>query len=120
LKLHGRRSGLLVKSTLVDLSQPTLHGQQRLNSQLTADLTAFTRSLETAGLTISVGGEIGEVGGVNSTEPELRAFMDAYNETLDELAPGAPGLSKISIQTGTTHGGVMQPDSRMADMNVDF
>ena len=30
-------------------------------------------------MTISIGGEIGEVGTTNSTEPELRAYTDAYN-----------------------------------------
>ena len=39
------------------------------------------RDLEPAGVTISVGGEIGEVGGKNSTVEELRAYMDGYRET---------------------------------------
>jgi fructose/tagatose bisphosphate aldolase len=69
---------------------------------------------------ISVGGEIGEVGGHNSTEPELRAFMDGYNQALKSLDPKSPGLSKISIQTGTSHGGVVLPDGTIAKVKVDF
>ena len=30
------------------------------------------------------------------------------------------GISKISIQTGTTHGGVVLPDGSVAQVNLDF
>lgn len=107
-------------STLVDLSKDTIREQQEVNTQLSAMLTAFIRGIEPPGVTISVGGEIGEVGGQNSTEPELRGYMDGYNQELEKLAPGTSGLSKISIQTGTSHGGVVLPDGSIADVNVDF
>ncbi len=107
-------------STLVDLSQPTVPEQQRVNYRRTAELTAYLRGEEPPGVTVSTGGEIGEVGGHNSTEEELRAFMDGYNATLREIAPEAPGLSKISIQTGTSHGGVVLPDGTLARVKVDF
>jgi fructose/tagatose bisphosphate aldolase len=107
-------------STLVDLSKATTPEQQALNSQLSAMYTAFIRELEPEGVTISVGGEIGEVGGQNSNEEELRAYMDGYNEELAKQAPGAIGLSKISIQTGTSHGGVVLPDGSIAQVSVDF
>ena len=107
-------------STLVDLKKPTIAEQQALNYTLCAELTAAIRKMEPKGVTISVGGEIGEVGGQNSTEPELRAFMQGYNEALRRAAPGAAGLSKISIQTGTSHGGVVLPDGSIAKVNVDF
>ena len=107
-------------STLVDLTQKTIPAQQRLNYTLCAEMTALIRRLEPKGVTVSVGGEIGEVGGHNSTEPELRAFMDGYNATLKKVARGAPGLSKISIQTGTSHGGVVLPDGSIARVKVDF
>jgi hypothetical protein len=76
--------------------------------------------LEPKGVTVSVGGEIGEVGGHNSTEAELRAFMDGYNAALAKLDAKAAGLSKISIQTGTSHGGVVLPDGTIAKVKVDF
>ncbi len=99
---------------------PSIPEQQRLNFTLCAELTADIRSMEPKGVTISVGGEIGEVGGRNSTEAELRAFMQGYLETLARVAPGATGLSKLSIQTGTTHGGVVLPDGSIAQVQVDF
>ena len=107
-------------STLVDLSKSTLPEQQALNTGLSAMFTAYIRQIEPAGLTISVGGEIGEVGGQNSTEAELRAYMDGYNAALAKAAPGKPGISKISIQTGTSHGGVVLPDGSIAKVSVDF
>ncbi len=104
-------------STLVDLSQPTITEQQRTNFELCARFTRVIRELEPVGITISVGGEIGEVGGKNSTPEELRAFMGGYN---DELPEGMVGLSKISIQTGTSHGGVVLPDGSLAQVSIDF
>ena len=107
-------------STLVDLDQPTVLEQQAVNSRLTASFTRYIRDLEPRGVTISIGGEIGEVGGKNSTEDELRAYMDGYISLLQEEAPGMTGLSKISIQTGTSHGGVVLPDGTIAEVSVDF
>ncbi|HEX6574209.1 MAG TPA: class II fructose-bisphosphate aldolase [Gemmatimonadaceae bacterium] len=107
-------------STLVDLSKPDLNEQQRTNYEQAADITTFVRSEEPEGITISLGGEIGEVGTENSTVEELRAFMDGYNRTLEKSAPGTEGLSKISVQSGTTHGGVVLPDGTIADVQIDF
>jgi fructose/tagatose bisphosphate aldolase len=107
-------------STLVDLSKETIPEQQELNYSHCAELAAGIRSLDPEGMTISLGGEIGEVGGVNSTEPELRAFMEGFNKELEARLPGAPGLSKISIQTGTSHGGVVLPDGSIAEVSLDF
>jgi fructose/tagatose bisphosphate aldolase len=107
-------------STLVDLSKVTVPEQQTLNTGLSAELTAYIRSIEPKGITISVGGEIGEVGGHNSNEEELRAYMDGYNADLAKLNKRAIGISKISIQTGTSHGGVVLPDGSIAKVSVDF
>lgn len=107
-------------STLVDLSKKTIPEQQELNTELSAMYTKYIRELEPDDVTISVGGEIGEVGGHNSTEEELRAYMDGYNEKLSKLDQAAEGLSKISIQTGTSHGGVVLPDGSIAQVSVDF
>jgi fructose/tagatose bisphosphate aldolase len=107
-------------STLVDLSKPDHEAQQHLNGTLCADITAFIRGHTPAGVTVSVGGEIGEVGGKNSTAEEMNAFMSVYGAALEKLAPGAAGLSKISIQTGTSHGGVPLPDGTIATVKLDF
>jgi fructose-bisphosphate aldolase, class II len=104
-------------STLVDLSKPDLDAQQRLNYEVGTDILATVRELEPDGVTISVGGEIGEVGTQNSTVEELRAYMDGFAR---QLPKGMPGLSKISVQSGTSHGGVVLPDGSIADVKLDL
>ena len=107
-------------STLVDLKHATLEEQQRLNYEVGVDITTHVRSLEPKDVTISLGGEIGEVGTSNSTVSELRAFMDGYNRTLRAQSPGAVGLSKISVQSGTSHGGVVLADGSIKDVQLDL
>ena len=107
-------------STLVDLDQKTIDGQQKLNIEVSALLSAFIRSVEPKGVTISIGGEIGEVGGHNSTAEELHSYLDGFKKEFIKVAKSATGLSKISIQTGTSHGGVVLPDGSIAKVEVDF
>jgi fructose-bisphosphate aldolase, class II len=108
-------------STLVDLKRETLAEQQRLNYEVGADIMACVRGLGPAGVTVSLGGEIGEVGTQNSTVEELRAYMDGLSIALHERLPAdAPGLSKISVQSGTSHGGVVLPDGSIADVKLDL
>jgi hypothetical protein len=71
-------------------------------------------------MTISVGGEIGEVGGKNSTVEELQAFMSGYLKELEKGGEDIKGISKISVQSGTTHGGVPLPDGTIAKVKLDF
>lgn len=104
-------------STLVDISLPTLEKQQENNYRMTAEMTRFVRSLQPKGVTVSVGGEIGEVGKANSTVEDLAAFMDGYRKA---LGGSAKGITKISVQTGTKHGGVVMPDGAIAKVKVDF
>ena len=103
-------------STLVDLSKPTLEEQQQLNFELCADFTRFIREHEPKGIAVSIGGEIGEVGQKNSTPEDLEAFMRGYDDSKGSVA----GISKISIQTGTSHGGVVLPDGTLANVAIDF
>jgi len=116
----GYRNIDIDSSTLVDLSKPTVDEQQRENYVRAAELTALIRSLETDGVTISVGGEIGEVGHKNSTVGELRAYLDGFRRELADRAPGATGISKVSVQTGTSHGGVPLPGGGVAEVKLDF
>ncbi|HKN66989.1 MAG TPA: class II fructose-bisphosphate aldolase, partial [Gemmatimonadaceae bacterium] len=104
-------------STLVDLSKPNLDQQQKLNYEVGIDILETVRELEPEGVTISVGGEIGEVGSNNSTVEELRAYMDGFNRNLPR---GMAGLSKISVQSGTSHGGVVMADGSIADVKLDL
>ncbi len=116
----GYRNIDIDSSTLVDLSQPNVDLEQRENYHRAAELTALIRELEPSAITVSVGGEIGEVGKQNSTEPELRAYLDGYRRELEGRRPGAIGISKVSIQTGTSHGGVPLPDGSIAAVKLDF
>src|ERR1700694_586682 len=76
-------------STLVDLSKPTLKEQQRTNFEQGVELALTVRGLQPQGVTISIGGEIGEVGTQNSTVEELQTYMDGLNETLLKRSSGA-------------------------------
>jgi fructose/tagatose bisphosphate aldolase len=116
----GYRNIDIDSSTLVDLSKSTLDEQQRENYRRAAELTALIRSLERDGETTSVGGEIGEVGKKNSTVEELEAYLDGYRRELGEYGSDLVGLSKVSVQTGTSHGGVPLPGGGMAEVNLDF
>jgi fructose/tagatose bisphosphate aldolase len=104
-------------STLVDLSKPNLKKQQFNNYIACSKLAHFIRQIQPRGITVSVGGEIGEVGHQNSTPEDLRAFMEGFKESLRK---GLIGISKISVQTGTSHGGVVLPDGTIAQVKLDF
>ncbi len=104
-------------STLVDLSKESISEQQKVNAELSAIFTQYIRDVEPQGITTSVGGEIGEVGGRNSTAEELSAYVVGVQKL---LPPNMDELSKISVQTGTSHGGIVLPDGSVADVNVDF
>jgi fructose/tagatose bisphosphate aldolase len=106
-------------STLVDLGRPTLEQQQEANFMRAAEITQFIRQREPDDVTVSVGAEIGEVGHKNSTVEELNAFMQGYNAACQALGV-ADGISKISVQTGTSHGGVVLPDGSIAEVKLDL
>jgi len=106
-------------STLVDLSKESVYEQQRNNFTSAAELTEYIRAIEPEGISISLGGEIGEIGGKNSTEKELREYMRGYLEEIkkrDVLI----GISKMAVQTGTVHGGIPLPNGGVADVRLDF
>lgn len=107
-------------STLVDLRAPIIEAQQQTNVDRTFEMIRLIRSIEPEGISISIGGEIGEVGGKNSTVDELRAYLDGLISRLKAEAPGMEGVSKISVQSGTTHGGIPLPDGKIADVAIDF
>lgn len=104
-------------STIVDYELPDEVAQQEDNARRTADITKYIRQKQPNGIQVSVGGEIGEVGTQNSNVAELRAFMDHLNQFLGDRHAG---ISKISVQTGTSHGGVVLADGSIAEVSVDF
>ena len=103
-------------STLVDLDKEIIKEQQRPNFEKTAELAAAIREFQPDGVDISIGGEIGEIGGKNSTPEELKAYLNGVNDTFK----AHKGLSKLSGQTGTSHGGVVMPDGTLAKVKIDF
>ena len=109
-------------STLVDLDRSTLREQQNPNAFWTAHMLRLIRSIQPEGINISVGAEIGEVGGVNSTPADLAAFMAEFNYIMSTGNHQRPiaGPSHMSIQDGTTHGGVPLPDGTIAQVMLDL
>lgn len=104
-------------STLVRPSEADLDAQQRHNYVQTAEFTEFIRSIEPSGITISIGGEIGEIGGKNSTSEEFTAFIDGYKKSLPKEIKG---IIKVSVQTGASHGGVILNDGTRAETKIDL
>jgi len=103
-------------STLVDLEKSSLIDQQQENAKMTAVLLDYIREIEPKGITVSIGGEIGHIGGKNSTVEEYKAFM----ELVKSQQKSSVGLSKVSVQTGTSHGGIVLPDGTIKQAVVDF
>lgn len=113
-------------STLVNLEKPTLKQQQEKNYQLTAFFTKYIRKIEPKKIKITIGGEIGHIGGKNTTVKEFETFMKGYLSQIQNSKFNSQnekkieGISKISIQTGSTHGGIPLPDGKLAKVNIDF
>ena len=105
-------------STLVDYEKKNIDGQQKENYKQTAELTKYIRSIQPENIIISVGGEIGHIGGKNSTLEEFNAFIRGYNNEMNDQKNN--GISKISVQTGSSHGGTVGPDGKITDVNIDF
>lgn len=103
-------------STLVDYSKESLKDQQYHNYLNTAKMTDYIRQIQPEGINISIGAEIGHIGGKNSTVEEFEAFMEGYTESITK----GPGISKMSVQTGTEHGGIPLPDGTVAKVKLDF
>lgn len=85
---------------------------------MTAGLTRYIRELEPDGETISIGGEIGHIGGKNSTVADFEAFMNGYLKEIE--SSDLKGISKVSVQTGSSHGGTPNADGTVANVNIDF
>jgi len=105
-------------STLVDLEKKDLIKQQEENYKQTLELTEYIRKIQPKNINISIGGEIGHIGGKNSTVDDFNAFMKGYAQGLSNRK--IEGISKISIQTGSNHGGIIGPDGKILDVDIDF
>ena len=94
-----------------------LTGFHHPNAQITAQLIKSIRTQQPRDIHITLGGEVGEIGGRNTSVADLVAF---HNELEQQLTNDTPGLDKISAQTGTTHSGIVLPDGTTGRMSVDF
>ncbi|MEI6690302.1 MAG: class II fructose-bisphosphate aldolase [bacterium] len=104
-------------STLVDTTLPSIVAQQQANVDWTVRLARYVRDSQPVGLSISIGGEIGHIGDKNSTVEDFSTFITGVNEILGK---NMEGISKVSVQTGTSHGGVVNKDGTLAKMTIDF
>ncbi|MBI4063169.1 MAG: class II fructose-bisphosphate aldolase [Elusimicrobia bacterium] len=102
-------------STIVDLARTGVLDQQKDNASITAELAGYARRHPCGG-DVSLGGEIGEVGKTNSTPEELRAFMKLCLKNCGQKNE----LAKVSVNTGTSHGGVVLPDGGLAKVAISF
>ncbi len=103
-------------STLVDYSKNKIKDQQKPNYKISAEVANHIRKIEPNKITISLGGEIGHIGGKNSTIEELEIFIEGFNKSFQK----ENGLSKIAIQSGSYHGGIPLPKGGLIDVKIDF
>lgn len=104
-------------STLVDLSQSSVIEQQRDNIVVTDHFAQIIRSHEPAHISVSIGAEVGEIGKSNTTEEELKTFLHGFREIFPRRMRG---LSKVAIQTGSSHGGEVNSQGILETPDVDF
>ncbi len=102
-------------STLVDIRKPSIPEQQRDNSYVTASLTNFIQENQPQGISVSIGGEIGHIGDKNSTSSDFTTFMEEYLRQVQNR-----GINKVSVQTGSSHGGIPLPDGSLKEVTLDF
>ena len=65
-------------------------------------------------------GEIGEVGHEEQHRRGAARVHAGLQPRAGRLEGGLAGISKISVQTGTSHGGVVLPDGSIADVKIDL
>lgn len=102
--------------------------QLRPNFEAAAKLTLHARQLEKRyklPWSLSLGGESGEVGTQRTSLEEYRAYQAGLQAELSRLAKESGfdrllGPNKISINTGTVHGGTPMPDGTIAEVNIGF
>jgi len=95
------------------------------NAKHTAELLYFIREYEKDGkldVGVSVGGEVGEVGGGNTRYPQVNAYLEILKEELEKLGgKNYLGLDKVSINVGSAHGGVLGADGKpLESVPLDF
>ena len=105
-------------STLVDLSKPTLDEQQRLNYEVGVDILRDGARARAEGRD-----DLRRRRDRRSRHGEhhRRRAARLHGRLQSRRCPkGMDGLSKISVQSGTSHGGVVLADGSIADVKLDL
>ncbi|MHB8133563.1 MAG: class II fructose-bisphosphate aldolase [Anaerolineaceae bacterium] len=87
------------------------------NAKVTSEIIKHLRQQQPDRVHLVLGGEVGEIGGRDTSVNDLDTFKDLINQFLPSEIPG---LDKISAQTGTAHGGIVLQNGSTGQMNVDF
>jgi fructose/tagatose bisphosphate aldolase len=90
------------------------------NIHLSSQMLYYIRSLESEGLTMAVGASAGAQEGANTTQEDLRAFLNGFNAEMSVIDPDCTGFCKVSIHSDAKHGGVVLPDGSIARVRLDF
>lgn len=101
-------------SHLFDDRAEDLSAYHAANARATTQLVAALRAQKPD---LALGGEVGEIGGRDTSLEDLDAFHAAFQRF---LPANIAGLDKISAQTGTTHSGIVLPDGSTGKMEMDF
>lgn len=89
--------------------------RQTPNAVATAALIARLTPVAPAGTIF--GGEVGEIGGANTTPEELEEFIDLVRR---HAGAAAAAFGKVSVQTGTRHGGMADASGKPTRMPLDL
>ncbi len=118
---HAIRSGFyqidIDASDLVGEEGASVEERLQPNAGTTAKVVSLVRRLEPLGPQLVLGGEVGRIGGELTTESDFREFLRILAA---RLQPGVAGLGKVSVNTGTQHGGLLDESGNVGRMPVDF
>lgn len=108
----GYRNIDIDASTLVDYQRADISSQQKENVTETLALLTHIRT-KYPDKNISVGGEIGHIGDRNTIPEEIEYFLGKLKQVTN-------GINKVAVQTGTTHGGMIDESGKNISMPIDL
>lgn len=108
----GYRNIDIDASTLVDYQRADISSQQKENVTETLALLTHIRT-KYPDKNISVGGEIGHIGDRNTIPEEVEYFLGKMKQISNSI-------NKVAVQTGTTHGGMIDESGKNISMPIDL
>lgn len=103
--------------SLLNESDGSVERRQESAIDATTRLVRLIRRLPSPGREVLLGGAVGEIGGNLTTEEDLRSFLNGITSA---LGSDVPSIGKVSVNTGTRHGGVVDEYGNPGRMPVDF